>query len=178
MKKLFFLVFFIVGSCTNKYGNYNPFNGGYSEKEIKENIYLVSYESRRLSDDIKNINLALLRASEIAIKKNKDYFEAHPYQLKSLRSIRRQFKNSTVEEISRKAKILVNINPKKVNSEITFNSRELCSLVMSLEYDEDWFDQRINCEANSKTDQKKTEEKLKSYHKNFNAIIKGDYLPK
>ncbi len=178
MKKIFFLAFFLVSSCTNKYGNYNPFNGGYSEKEIKENIYLVGYESKRLSDDTKTINLALLRASEIAIKKNKDYFEAHPSQLKSLRRISRQFKNNIVEEISREAKILVNINPKKVNSEITFNSRELCSLIMSLEYDEEWFDQRIDCETNLKTDQKKTEEKLKSYHKNFNAIIKGDYLPK
>lgn len=68
MKKIFFLAIFLINGCANKYGNYNPFNGGYSEKKIKENNYLISYESQRLSDYTKTINLALLRASEIAIK--------------------------------------------------------------------------------------------------------------
>ncbi len=74
---------------------------------------------------------------------------------------------------------IINIKPKKINSEIVFNSRELCSLILSLDSDENWFNNKIiDCKLESQINRKELERKLKYYHKNFIDILKGDYIPK
>lgn len=180
MKKLFaiFLIIFLQ-NCTNKYQESSLINSGYSDKKLSDDFYLIGYHSYSLSYDKKTIDFALLRAAEISISNNKDYFEAMPVMLKFSR-IYNQQTNKTSEAI-REAKVLVNLNPKNKYSEIVFSAQALCSLILSQKsgYKDEDFPNKIECgKTANKEKTQETRKKLDNYYENFSRILQGVHIPK
>lgn len=181
MKKILLILLFIplIQNCTNKYQRYSIINGGYSDKKLKEDVYLIKYKSYRLTDYKKTTDLALLRASEIAIKNNKSHFEANPIKEESRYSINNYTGQRRDNE--REIQIAANLNPKNKNSEITFNSYAICNLFSNEKtgYTEEDFPNQLDCKKEiGKSIINKTTKKLDNYYKIFPEILRGNYIAK
>ncbi len=180
MKKLLaiFLVIFLQ-NCTNKYQEYSLVNGGYTEKKLSDDFYVVGYHSYYLSNENKTTDFALLRAAEIAINNNKDYFEAMPVMLNFKRQHNRQ--TNKFYETEREIKVVVNLNPKNKYSEIVFNAQAICSLILSQKsgYKDEDFPSKVECGKGANKEKiYETRKKLDNYYENFSRILKGVHVPK
>jgi len=180
MKKLFIVVLlFSVSSCSNQYREYSFIDGGYSNETLKGSTEMVRYRSYHLPTDKKNIDFALLRASEMAIEEGSYYFWAHPYKRRVVS--RYNTRTHVTTNSTRDIGIAVRFYPKDRQSEIVFNSHEIC-VIMSGEgrgYSSDNFPRKINCgEEDRKINKEKALNQIDNYHKIFEKVVKGNYIPK
>jgi hypothetical protein len=74
MKNLFLLglAVALVGCATGYHSN--SFTGGFTELQLSENIYKVSFEGNGFTGSQKAENLALLRSADLTIQKGYKYF--------------------------------------------------------------------------------------------------------
>jgi len=76
MKKLFLflIVLFVLTGCATKYQS-TGLTGGYSETQLGENIFQVSFRGNAYTSSEKAVDFTLLRSAELAMENGFNYFE-------------------------------------------------------------------------------------------------------
>ena len=172
-KPLIILVIAIISSCSSiKYEKASGFKYyGYKDKKISDNIYEVSYRVNYKTSLKQCVDLAFIRASQIALESNKDFslkkIEAYRSYEKNPKKLTGTFVSSAAVGEKYAMDRVGNATLQIKLSEKGISSCGVCT-VISKEYGDDFFGKDFcKCIA-SKNDLVKSEKFLERNYSKFN----------
>ena len=181
--KILLLFFMPLAACNPtinvgyKYDRLRPkiLKSEYPFQTISENLYSLEYNGGFFGEDEKIAYDYLLYASaKLALDNNNNKFELYPSSIKGI-NVSQDFKNPVYA--IKKAKAVVDLNPKKLSS-ITFDASSVCAILQYEYYEGKIPADAYNCSFEDNASVRElTESKIKSYYNNFIDIVRGNKLP-